>query len=160
MTLRAMRDNGDAITLHCTAYLEAQGRWCNTSWQPGWDSLIQYFGLDFEIANDRARFLATFECPACGAPAATLTWSINAPGLMRGVADAPAHADTRTPEEIETDRRVEAEVVVETDRRIREAQEQRQRARELRKARKAIESGKDLIGPPNPWAYRTKGRWL
>ena len=86
MTLRVMRDNGDIITLHCEAYLSDLGRYCVTAWEPGWDQMIQYFGLDFEIATDRRRFLAMFECPKCGAPAATLTWAINAPGMHRNPA--------------------------------------------------------------------------
>ena len=85
MTLRQMRDNGDCITLHCHAYLADLGRYCMGNWEPGFEQMIQYFGLDFEIAADRRRFLAMFECPKCGAPAATLTWSINAPGMHRGV---------------------------------------------------------------------------
>ncbi len=83
MTLRQMRDNGDRISLHCEAYLSELGRYCNTTWEPGLDQMIQYFGLDFEIALDRKRFLAIFNCPNCGAPASTLTRAINAPGMHR-----------------------------------------------------------------------------
>lgn len=83
MTLQDMRDNGDSITLHCHEYLPDLGRYCVASWEPGFEQMIQYFGLDFEIAAERKRFLSMFECPQCGAPAATLIWSINAPGMHR-----------------------------------------------------------------------------
>jgi hypothetical protein len=83
MTLRQIRDNGDRIYLHCEAYLGELGRWCNTTWEPGLDQMIQYFGVDFEISSDRKRFLSMFECPSCGAPASTLTYMVNAPGMHR-----------------------------------------------------------------------------
>ena len=71
MSLGSMRERGESISLYCAAYLGTRA--CNTTWTPSWDQMIQYFGLDFEISSDRARFLAMFECPNCGAPAFSLT---------------------------------------------------------------------------------------
>jgi hypothetical protein len=83
MTLGLMRSNGDQVHVHCEAYHSELGRYCNTTWEPGLDQMIQYFGLDFEISAARKRFLSMFECPNCGAPASTLTYMVNAPGMHR-----------------------------------------------------------------------------
>lgn len=112
--------------------------------------MIQYFGLDFEISSDRARFLAAFECPDCGARPHSLTWGINAPGMHRGFETHPV-GDLRTPQEKEAARLAYLEIVERAACQVREAQNNRIARRQAEKARKAIESGKDLIGPPSPF---------
>ncbi len=155
-TLAHLRDSGDRIILYCAALRRDLNRWCNTSWEPGLDQMIQYFGLDFEIHADRARFLAMFECPNCGAPAYTLTYMVNASGMMH---DMGSHNHGR-PDPIET-ARIRAEL--EQGRAIAEmhqanADAMRQEALAAEKARKKLqrdlETGRQIIGPPNPWKYR------
>ncbi|ODT80588.1 MAG: hypothetical protein ABS76_15535 [Pelagibacterium sp. SCN 64-44] len=157
-----MRDNGDRITLYCDRYLAVKGRNCSTGWEPGFAQMIQYFGLDFEIPSDRARFLSMFECPNCGAVPNTLSWAINARGIIsgegshdHGPADPVEMAKLRSAYEL--------------NRAIYEAQEKEFRrlhdeARAIEKERckqqRDIESGRDIIGPPSPWRYRKRGRWL
>lgn len=161
MSLRSLRDNGDRITLFCAAYLADEGRWCAKSWEPGFDQMIQYFGLDFEISEDRARFLSMFECPKCGAPPHSLTWGINAPFMMQ---DMRSH-NHGPPNPVEMAKlRAEYEhdkAIYETRRSDYEKmhRDTKEAAKAKRKQQRDLESGRDLIGPPNPWKHR-KGRWL
>ena len=161
MTLNSMREGGEEISLYCAAYLSDLGRYCNTTWYPTWDQMIQYFGLDFEISTDRARFLAMFECPNCGATAYTLTLTpADTYGtMMRGMA-SHNHIDSRTAEEKDESRRIAALIVQRTAEQVEQVRAQRRANKAAEKARRDRESGKDPIGPPSPWAHRKKGRWL
>ena len=164
MSLGSMRESADRITLYCAAYLADQGRYCNTSWAPSWEQMIQYFGLDFEIWKDRARFLAMFECPNCGAPAHSLT--LLPPAGTPGMGGPGKAHDHGTPNPVEMARlRAEYEHDSAIYNARREGFEQMHRnAKEAEKAKRKQardrESGRDPIGPPNPWAHRKKGRWL
>lgn len=161
MSLRSLRDNGDRITLYCDTYLADKGRFCSTGWEPGFDQMVQYFGLDFEISERRSEFLAMFECPNCGAAPYTLSWGINAPGMMRGMAShdhtPPNPAEmAKFRAEYEHDKAIyeaRREAFAQTQREIKET------AKAKRKFMRDLEAGRDLIGPPNPRAGR-KGRWL
>lgn len=162
MTLRSLRDNGDRITLFCDTYLEDKGRWCATGWEPGYDQMIQYFGLDFEIAQDRERFLSMFECPNCGAAPYTLIWSVNAPGMMRGMGSHD-HGPPNPVEMAKLRAEYEHDNAIYTARReafARAHREAKEAEKVKRKQKRDLESGRDLIGPPNPWAGRKRGRWL
>ena len=156
MSLGSMRESGECISLYCAAWLGSQA--CNTTWTPGWEQMIQYFGLDFEIPADRARFLAMFECPNCGAPAFSLTFrpAMDTPGMGGGYGynhAPPLSIDEAT-------RRYHA---LEAERKrmgIKSNEEINAEARARLKAQRLAERrGEHFIGPPNPWAHR-KGRWL
>lgn len=161
-TLAHLRDSGDRIILYCAALRRDLNRWCNTSWEPGLDQMIQYFGLDFEIHADRARFLAMFECPNCGAPAYTLTYAVNASGMMH---DMGSH-NHGAPNPVEMAKIMaeyaQGSAMAEAHRA--NVDRMRQEALAAEKARKKLqrdlETGRQIIGPPNPWAGRKKGRWL
>ena len=152
-----MKARGEGITLYCAAHRGIQP--CNTSWAPGWDQMIQYFGLDFEISAERARFLAMFECPNCGAPAYSLTFrpGMETPGMGGGYGynhTPPLSIEeaTRRYHEMEAERKRLG---------IKSNEEINAQARAKLKAQKrAQRRGEDFIGPPSPWAFRKKGRWL
>lgn len=159
MSLRSLRDNGDRITLFCAAYLADEGRWCATSWEPGFDQMIQYFGLDFEISEDRARFLSMFECPRCGAPPHSLTWSINAPFMMQDMR-SHNHGPPNPSEMARLRAEYEHDSAIYNSRRA-DYEKMHRDAKEAEKARRKflrdLETGRQIIGPPNPRAGRKKG---
>jgi hypothetical protein len=157
-TLRELRDQGWILTIYCEAN---EGAFCHNHWTVTWDRLIQYLGLDFDLDAQRAEFLGRFRCERCGRKTATMrvappdTYS----QMMRGMS-SHAYADTRTPAQWDADRQMAAEIKRLAAEGVARVKEQRRALRADQRAKRDRESGRDLIGPPSPWAYRKRGRWL
>lgn len=150
-TLRSLRDYGAQLTIYCkTSY----PTWCGNSWDASMDQLIQYFGYDFDPVAERGRFLGRFVCEKCGQRNVQTVWSPpdDTPGMMRGMAsyrysrpDDETMARLRREGE-DAERAIQAQIA--------EFAAYRKRFKAEDKARQAIESGRDLIGPPNPFSGR------
>lgn len=158
-TLREYRDQGYRIYLHCEPKI---GR-CSHYAEMRWDQLIQYFGVDFEIVPNRARFLSLFRCEKCGGKdispilAAPTTGGYNADpsGAHRhGPPPEPAPVDPATLAEREFEAKRMA-FFRDEDARQRAAYKERVKMEE--RAAKGIFD----IGPPDPrklWTARPKMR--
>lgn len=157
-TLRELRDQGWGLTIYCEP---SEGAFCTHSWTVNWDQLIQYFGYDFEPDVHRDEFLGRLKCERCGRKCATTRWQPpdRRGYLMRGMG-SHNHVDTRTTAEKEEDQRLAAMVALRTAEQVNQAQAQRKANKAAEQAKRYRESGRDPIGPPNPWARRKKGRWL
>jgi hypothetical protein len=151
-----MREEGWRITFYCLA---ANAR-CTHSWRPTWDQIIQYFGPDADWTKDRAAF-ERLVCEACGGRGASVIVVPAADTLgMGGAGGAHDHQPSLSKEEIARNR-----AEFEADRKRRGIKSNAELAAESRAERKRIkeaekESSKHFIGPPNPWKYRKKGRWI
>lgn len=163
MSLRVFRDLGYRITFYCEGYTTRRA--CSIGWPGSWDQLIQYFGLD---ANPLApEILPMVTCPSCERPGDGLT--IHPPEKnpgqpwvawdWQGREATPAERAYREAQLEEF--RINA-AHAEVARQV--AKERFDQAQAEAKERKRIEAARErgifLIGPPNPWAYRKKGRWL
>jgi hypothetical protein len=160
-TLGAHRDYGSRLTIYCNTI---NPRYCGNSWSPSMDQMVQYFGVDFDPGERRPEFLRRFVCEKCGQRDVATIWlpPADTPGLATGVG---SH-DHGPPNPAEV-ARIRAEY--ERGKAIAEAHKanadrMRQEALAAEKAKKKLqrdlESGRQIIGPPNPWAGRKKGRWL
>jgi hypothetical protein len=158
-TLGDIKEAGYRITIHCGTLMD--GRACVHYAEPDIDQLIQYLGVDFDIAERRAEFLSRFECGRCGSRNATVQVCppIGRDGLMAGAGGAHAHGPMPTREE-----RARSAAEFEEEFRARGGEANAEIAaywRARRKNQELAEKGKGpgFIGPLNPWAHR-KGRWL
>ena len=151
-TLRDLREQQCQITLYCQGF-------CTHSWSPSWDQLIQYFGPDYDLVsrNHWDRLI----CEQCGhrgalvilqPPAATSGVNSGIGGQSPGCGYVSVEEATKLELEREAERkrlgiRSNAEISANT----------REWFKSQRKAEKA---GTNFIGPPSPWAYRKRGRWM
>jgi hypothetical protein len=151
-----MKEEGWRITFFCRA---ANAR-CTHSWEPTWDQLIQYFGPDADWVKDRTGF-ERLVCEVCGGRGATVIVQPSADARgMGGAGGAHDHGPMPSPEEI-AGRKAEFEAWF----RFQGFKTNAEMAAESRAERKRVkeaekENSKHFIGPPNPWKYRKRGRWL
>lgn len=150
-TLRTIRDTGYRITIYCTTISPER---CGNSWEPSLDQLIQYFGTDFDLAESRGVFLSRLVCEKCGQRNIQTIWQPpKRPGeaFSEGTGSAWRH----TPPDKAAMARMHAEsemVQARLAAHLEEVAFYRKKRRADAKARKATESGRDFIGPPNPFA--------
>lgn len=157
-TLGEMKAGGEGIRLYCENDVGA--RWCNHSYAPSMDQLIQYFGVDYDVYANRGALLSRFVCKECGGRDATL--QIIRPVRYEQSGDpsrshfhqplVSVEEATRRHHEMMADFRsygfkTNEEINAET------------RAR-IKAERLAARTGHGFIGPPNPYAHRKRGRWL
>lgn len=157
-TLGEMKARGEGIILYCQNNVGV--RWCNHNHRPSIDQLIQYFGVDYDLIANRDHLLSRFVCERCGGRMATLQLDIpRTDGKTGGPVGAHDHG---APLSVEEATRRYHEMEAERKRLgIKSNAELNAESRAtLRAQKQAAKSGTDFIGPPNPWAYRKKGRWL
>jgi hypothetical protein len=154
-TLRKMKEEGWLITLHC---LSQQGEFCFHTWAPSWDQLIQYFGQDFDLTGDRAPF-AKLVCEMCGGRGASVI--VHPPDKITGRGSGKHRTQMKPLSDEDAARRL---IQIEQEFRALGVKSNEEIAAETKsrvKAQKlAAKGGVHLIGPPNPWAHRKRGRWL
>lgn len=160
-TLGELRDRGERLTIYCHTI---SPRYCGNSWSPSMDQMVQYFGVDFDPVKQRQEFLRRLICEKCGQRDIATIWHppANTPGLATGVGShnhgPPNPADmARIRAELEQGRAI-------TEMHRASANRMRQEALAAEKAKKKLqrdlETGRQIIGPPNPWGGRKNGRWL
>lgn len=147
-TLRELRDYGARLTIYCQT---VSPQHCGNSWEPSFDQLIQYFGYDFDPYAERGKFVGRLICEKCGQRDVHTIWlpPADTPGIMRGMRSY--EYGTPDPEMMARLRAEGEEARRAIAAQVQEAQDNRKRRRVEKKAREAIESGRDLIGPPNPF---------
>lgn len=147
-TLRELKESGYVAILYCLS----KRTMCSHSWPASWDQLIQYLGPDYDM-NDRRVFARRFVCEVCGGRGAKVH-VLPAPGYMSGM---KSHNHSRPSDEVMAGFRKESEAVeARLAAQLADYAMHRRQGRERDKARKAIESGKDLIGPPSPYQGRQR----
>jgi hypothetical protein len=127
------------------------------------DQLIQYFGVDCDLTDNRDAILARFVCERCGSRDVTLRL-INAKTentFNTGVGDT-LHGTAADYVSLEEATRLHHKFMAEfRSYGFKTNQEINAESRMKREAEKKAEKpGAHFIGPPNPWAHRKKGRWL
>lgn len=160
-TLGEMKASGEGLIFYCKPN---GGPACHHSWTPNIDQLIQYFGVDFDVVANRTAFLQRFVCEKCGRRSADirLVLSSDTPGLNGGQGGHNHQPPMSLEESLE---RYRAFVAERKRLGIKSNEEIASESREFRKAQARAEklaekTGGVLIGPPNPWARRKRGRWL
>lgn len=150
-SLRQLKDEGWSITLYCSGF-------CTHAWKPSWDQLIQYFGPDYELIS-RANWVRLL-CEECGHRGPKVILSPN-PDITTGMGGGGGPAN-HPGMSIEEATRRHHEFTAERKRiGLKTNEELAGEFHDRRKAKKKAErNGDDLIGPPNPWKCRKRGRWL
>jgi hypothetical protein len=152
-TLAYLREHGWGIHIYCSPDI---GGYCSGHISPSWDQLIQYFGVDFDLYEERARFLARFVCERCGRHCATLRLAAPLGGKNGGISDVRLVGPTTLPSE-KVRAAAQAELALEADRqryRMQQVAEFTTQRKARERIEKLAEKGVFVIGPPDPRKYR------
>lgn len=148
-TLRELRDYGASVLVFCTTMGNPP---CSNSWAPSMDQLVQYYGLEFDVHARRGEFLGRMICEKCGQRNVQTIWM--PPPRIEGEKDGTGAAHVQIEWNTALRKRIHEEgeaARIAIQHQVQFIHDNRKRNREEAKVRKAIESGRDLIGPPSPF---------